>query len=348
MITAFSEQLITIDELRARMPALRARETGLKDQIAALDAQAADRDAYLKLAGDLEGFLARLRGSSATATVEDRQRVLRAVVQDVLVGPRRSPSATASPSGNHPAAAAATTPPTRRVTCAIVRCCVGGVISPLLANVYLHHVLDLWAVWWRNHHARGDMIIVRFADHFVAGFQYQDDAERFQEALRERFAEFSLELHPGKTRLIEFGRFASPRRKARGAGKPETFAFLGFTHICAINKRGQFWVRRITDRKRLTAKLAKLKAGLLRRRHDPVPDQGIWLASVINGHMNYCAVPGNGKAVRAFREQAVRYWYTSLRRRSQKTRLTWERMGRLASSTVAFSRCGDAVSRIVT
>ena len=202
--------------------------------------------------------------------------------------------------------------------------------SPLLANVYLHHVLDLWAVWWRNHEARGDVIIVRFADDFVAGFQYQDDAERFLAALRERFAKFSLELHPGKTRLIEFGRFAIPRRKARGAGKPETFSFLGFTHICAINKRGQFWVRRITDRKRLTAKLAKLKAGLLRRRHDPVPGQGIWLASVINGHMNYYAVPGNGKAVRTFREQAVRYWYTSLRRRSQKTRLTWERMGRLA------------------
>jgi RNA-directed DNA polymerase len=206
----------------------------------------------------------------------------------------------------------------------------GAPVSPLLANVYLHHVLDLWAVWWRNHEARGDVIIARFADDFVAGFQYQDDAERFLAALRERFAKFSLELHPGKTRLIEFGRFAIPRRKARGAGKPETFSFLGFTHICAINKRGQFWVRRITDRKRLTAKLAKLKAGLLRRRHDPVPDQGIWLASVINGHMNYYAVPGNGKAVRAFREQAVRYWYTSLRRRSQKTRLTWERMGRLA------------------
>ena len=196
--------------------------------------------------------------------------------------------------------------------------------------MYLHHVLDLWAVWWRKHHARGDMIIVRFADDFVAGFQYQDDAERFQEALRERFAKFSLELHPDKTRLIEFGRFAAARRKARGAGKPETFAFLGFTHICAINRSGQFWVRRITDTKRLTAKLAKLKAELPRRRHDPVPDQGLWLASVINGHMNYYAVPGNGKAVRAFREQAARYWYTALRRRSQKTRLTWERMGRLA------------------
>ena len=124
----------------------------------------------------------------------------------------------------------------------------GAPVSPLLANVYLHHVLDLWAEWWRKHHARGDMIIVRFADDFVAGFQYQDDAERFQEALRERFAKFSLELHPDKTRLIEFGRYAAARRKARGDGKPETFSFLGFTHICATNRSGRFWIRRIPTR----------------------------------------------------------------------------------------------------
>jgi RNA-directed DNA polymerase len=206
----------------------------------------------------------------------------------------------------------------------------GAPVSPLLANVYLHHVLDLWAEWWRKHHAGGDMIIVRFADDFVAGFQYQDDAERFQEALRERFAKFSLELHPDKTRLIEFGRYAAARRKARGDGKPETFSFLGFTHICATNRSGRFWIRRITDTKRLTAKLAKLKAELARRRHDAVPDQGRWLASVINGHMNYYAVPGNGNAIRTFREEATRFWRMALRRRSQKTRLTWERMERLA------------------
>jgi len=205
----------------------------------------------------------------------------------------------------------------------------GAPVSPLLANVYLHHVLDLWAIWWRNHEARGDVIIVRFADDFVAGFQYQDDAERFWAALRERFAKFSLELHPGKTRLIEFGRYAAPRRKARGQGKPETFSFLGFTHICASGKGG-FWIRRITDKKRLAAKLAQLKDELLRRRHDPVPDQGRWLASVITGHMNYYGVPGNGKALRTFRDQATRHWRHALRRRSQKTRLTWERMRRLA------------------
>ncbi len=206
----------------------------------------------------------------------------------------------------------------------------GAPVSPLLANVYLHHVLDLWAEWWRRHHARGDVIIVRFADDFVAGFQYRDDAERFLAALRERFAKFGLELHPGKTRLIEFGRYAAPRRKARGEPKPETFSFLGFTHICAVSRRGRFWVRRITDKKRLRAKLAQLREELMRRRHLPVPEQGRWLASVITGHLNYYAVPGNGKAIHAFRDQAIRHWRTGLRRRSQRTRITWERMGRLA------------------
>ena len=159
----------------------------------------------------------------------------------------------------------------------------GALVSPLLANVYLHHVLDLWAEWWRKHHARGDMIIVRFADDFVAGFQYQDDAEWFQEALRERFAKFSLELILDKTRLIEFGGYAAARKKARGDGKPETSSFLGFTHICATNRSGRFWIRRIPITKRLTAKLAKLKAELARRRHDAVPDQGPWLATSSTG-----------------------------------------------------------------
>jgi RNA-directed DNA polymerase len=213
----------------------------------------------------------------------------------------------------------------------------GAPVSPLLANVYLHHVLDLWAEWWRKHHARGDVIIVRFADDFVAGFQYQDDAERFRAALRERFAKFSLELHPDKTRLIEFGRYAVPRRKARGEGKPETFSFLGLTHICATRK-GRFWIRRVTDKKRLTAKLAQLRDELKRRRHDPVPDQGRWLASVITGHMNYYGVPGNGKAIRTFRDQATRHWHTALRRRSQKTRLTWERMRRLVRRWVPLPK----------
>lgn len=206
----------------------------------------------------------------------------------------------------------------------------GASASPLLANVYLHYVLDLWAEWWREKHARGDVIIVRFADDFVAGFQFRDDAEAFQSALRERFAKFSLELHPGKTRLIEFGRYAVPRRKARGQGKPETFSFLGFTHICATTGRGRFWVRRVTDAKRLRAKLKQVKAEIMRRRHLPVPEQGRWLARVISGHQNYYAVPGNRQAVSFFRYEATRHWRHALKRRSQKSRMPWPRMNRLA------------------
>jgi len=206
----------------------------------------------------------------------------------------------------------------------------GASVSPLLANVYLHYVLDLWADWWRKQHARGDVVIVRFADDFVVGFQYRDDAEEFQAALRERFAEFSLELHPEKTRLIEFGRYAVPRRKARGEGKPETFSFLGFTHICAVTRRGRFWVRRVTDTKRLRAKLKQVKTEIMRRRHRSVPEQGRWLASVIAGHQNYYAVPGNYQAVSFFRYEVTRHWHHALKRRSQKHRLPWDRMHRLA------------------
>jgi RNA-directed DNA polymerase len=205
------------------------------------------------------------------------------------------------------------------------------VASPLLANVYLHYVLDLWADWWRKRHARGDVIIVRFADDFIVGFGYEDDARRFLDELRGRFAGFGLELHPGKTRLIEFGRHAAWRRAARGEGKPETFAFLGFTHICATSGGGRFWVRRKTDSKRMRAKLKTAKAEIMRRRHQPVPEQGRWLASVLRGHQAYYAVPGNHDAVHAFRTQLTRHWHQALRRRGQKNRLTWVRMNRLVT-----------------
>ena len=205
----------------------------------------------------------------------------------------------------------------------------GASVSPLLANVYLHYVLDLWAEWWRKRHARGDVIIVRFADDFIIGFEYRDDAERFLAGLRERFAKFSLELHPDKTRLIEFGRRAARDRAARGEPKPETFKFLGFTHICVTARNGRFWIRRKTDSKRMRAKLKQVKDQIMRRRHLPIPEQGRWLASVVTGHQAYYAVPGNYDAVHAFRTQATRHWHRALRRRSQKTRLTWERMNRL-------------------
>jgi RNA-directed DNA polymerase len=207
----------------------------------------------------------------------------------------------------------------------------GASVSPLLANIYLHYVLDLWADWWRRHVARGDVIIVRFADDFVMGFEDYQDACRFVHDLRERFAKFGLELHPGKTRLIEFGRFAAANRQKRGAGKPETFDFLGFTHICAKMRDGRFWVRRITVSKRMRAKLAEVKDQLRQRMHQPVPEQGRWLGSVVRGHCAYYAVPGNRKAVAAFRTQVTRHWHAALRRRSQRSRLDWKRMNRLAA-----------------
>ena len=214
----------------------------------------------------------------------------------------------------------------------------GASVSPLLANVYLHYVLDLWADWWRNRHAHGEVIIVRFADDFIVGFEYQEDAERFLDELRGRFAEFGLELHPGKTRLIEFGRHAARHRKARGPGKPETFDFLGFTHICATSRSGRFWVKRITISKRMRAKLAEVKDQLRKRMHLPVPEQGRWLASVVRGHMAYYAVPGNIQAVAAFRDQVTRHWRRTLRRRSQKTRINWERMNRIRTRWLPRAR----------
>jgi RNA-directed DNA polymerase len=205
----------------------------------------------------------------------------------------------------------------------------GASVSPLLANVYAHYVFDLWAHQWRTRHARGDVVIVRFADDAVVGFEHRDDAERFWADLRDRLAKFSLELNAEKTRLIEFGRFAARDRKARGLGKPETFRFLGFTHMCAKTKKGRFKVQRITDSKRLHAKLRSVKAELMRRRHQPIPEQGAWLASVLRGHANYYGVPDNRQALLAFRYFATEHWYRALRRRSQRTRLTWERMRHL-------------------
>jgi group II intron reverse transcriptase/maturase len=202
----------------------------------------------------------------------------------------------------------------------------GATISPLLANVYLHYAFDLWADHWRRRHARGDIVIVRFADDLVVGFQHREDAERLEHALRERLAGFGLELHASKTRLIEFGRFAAGNRQKRGLGKPETFDFLGFTHICARTRRGRFLLARQTMRKRMRAKLKEVKAELTRRRHLPVPYQGKWLASVVQGHVNYYAVPTNIFAVTAFCKEAVRLWHRALSRRSQKGRVSWRRM----------------------
>jgi group II intron reverse transcriptase/maturase len=205
----------------------------------------------------------------------------------------------------------------------------GASISTLLANVYLHYVFDLWAHQWRGRRARGEMIVVRFADDAVAGFEFHDNAQRFLADLRGRFAEFNLELAAEKTRLIEFGRFAARDRKARGLPKPETFEFLGLTHICGRTRNGRFALKRVTSKKRLRAKLREVKTELMRRRHLPIPVQGRWLASVVRGHSNYYAVPGNIDAIAGFRYQVARHWRWALRRRSQRSRLPWERMRRL-------------------
>ena len=206
----------------------------------------------------------------------------------------------------------------------------GGSISPLLANIYLHYAFDLWVQWWRRRQASGDVIVVRYADDFIVGFQYRHEAQRFLAALRQRFAKFGLELHPDKTRLIEFGPFAAADRRKRGLGKPETFDFLGFTHICGTKRsNGRFTVLRQTVRKRLTAKLAEVKAELKRRMHDPVPEVGRWLRSVVEGHFRYYGVPMNSPALTTFRFQAIGLWHRTMCRRSQRGRVRWDRMLRL-------------------
>jgi RNA-directed DNA polymerase len=205
----------------------------------------------------------------------------------------------------------------------------GGSISPLLANVYLHYVFDLWAQAWRRKRARGDMLVVRYADDIVLGFQYKSDADRFRTELVERFRRFHLEVHPEKTRLLEFGRFAASNRRQRGLGRPETFSFLGFTHICGQQRKtGRFTVVRQTMRPRLQAKLQAVKAELRRRMHRPLREQGAWLRSVVGGHLRYYGVPTNYPALSTFRFRVGWLWFRTLRRRSQRTRLTWARMRR--------------------
>jgi group II intron reverse transcriptase/maturase len=208
----------------------------------------------------------------------------------------------------------------------------GAVISPLLANIYLHYVLDLWAERWRRREATGDMIIVRYADDFIIGFQHESDARRFLAEMRERLERFALSLNPKKTRLIEFGRFAAERRKRRGLGKPETFNFLGFTFICGKTRAGQFQIKRKTRPDRMRAKLKAIKEEMRKRMHQPIPVQGKWLWQVVRGYFNYHAVPTNARALAVFRHHVTDLWRRTLRRRSQKDRTTWDRMTKLADA----------------
>ena len=205
----------------------------------------------------------------------------------------------------------------------------GSVASPLLANIYLHYAFDLWVNAWRQKWAQGEVIVVRYADDIVLGFQYQTDADHFRENLAERLKKFGLELHPDKTRRIEFGRFAEPNRRKRGEGKPETFDFLGFKHISGKSRNGNFALKRKTIAKRMVAKLKEIKQQLRQRMHDPVKQTGQWLRSVVQGYFNYHAVPGNISRLSLLRYRVTRLWRWALRRRGQQHRPNWAQIGRL-------------------
>ena len=214
----------------------------------------------------------------------------------------------------------------------------GATISPLLANAYLHYVLDLWAQQWRQRHATGDMVIVRYADDCVLGFEHEAEAKRFLEDMRLRLAEFSLSLHPEKTKLIEFGRYAAERREQRGQNKPETFTFLGFVLICGVSSQGRFRVRRKTRRDRMRGTLKRVKDELRRRMHQPIPEQGRWLRQVVTGFFAYHAVPTNSRALSAFRHHVSVLWKRALSRRSQRAAFTWERTLKLVEDWLPQGR----------
>src|SRR5882757_4989910 len=208
----------------------------------------------------------------------------------------------------------------------------GAVASPLFANVYLHYVFDLWANRWRRKEAKGNVIIVRYADDIVVGFEHEADARRFWDAMRLRLEEFSLELHPDKTRLLEFGRYAAVNRQSRARGRPEIFTFLGFIFICGRSRRGAFQLQRKTRGDRMQAKLKQIKEALRKRMHEPIPVQGHWLRQVVRGYFAYHAVPSNSRTLGAFRHHVTDLWRRTLRRRSQKDAMTWERMRRIANA----------------
>jgi group II intron reverse transcriptase/maturase len=215
----------------------------------------------------------------------------------------------------------------------------GSVISPLLANIFLHYVLDVWAAWWRRSQLRGDMIIVRYADDFVIGFQYYEEAVKFLTALRQRVSSYGLTLHPKKTRLIEFGKYALANRKKRGKSKPETFDFLGFTHISSKDKNGNFFLRRKTIKKRLKRKIGEVKQELRERMHKNVDETVMWLASTVRGYTNYHGVPGNMDSTRVFHQQCERELYRTLRRRSEKARtLTWKDFRKIVKDKIPKPR----------
>lgn len=214
----------------------------------------------------------------------------------------------------------------------------GAVVSPLLANVYLHYVFDLWAQQWRRREATGNVVVVRYADDIVAGFEHEADARRFWDAMRQRLERFALELHGEKTRLLEFGRFAAARRKGHGLGRPETFTFLGFTFICGKSRRGAFQLQRKSRGDCMRATLQEVKARLRERMHEAIPEQGRWLKAVVTGYFAYHAVPTNSRALVAFRYHLTDLWRRTLRRRSQKDGMKWGRITKIAAAWLPTPR----------
>jgi RNA-directed DNA polymerase len=212
----------------------------------------------------------------------------------------------------------------------------GGSISPLLANIYLHYVLDLWVKLWRKRTAKGDVIIVRYADDFIVGFQYYKEAVRFKHELKARLSKFKLKLHPQKTRLIEFGRFASKDREDRGKDRPETFNFLGFTHICGKTKAGRFKLKRKTMSQKMRRKIAEIKQEMRDRLNNRISEVGKWLRSVLLGHYRYYGVPGNIGTLYSFREALLHWWYKALKRRGQRRRISWDKMVRIAKDWLPY------------
>ncbi len=287
--------------------------------LSALDQAIEKKRVKWVLDADLRDFFGSLEHAQLIRFVEHRigdKRVVRLIVQWLAAGVLEDGAWTQSETG---------TPQ-------------GGSISPLAANLYMHYVFDLWAQRWRRTEARGDVVIVRYLDDFIVGFQYREDAEHFLIVLRERLGQFGLTLHPDKTRLLEFGRYAAQNRQERGQGKPETFQFLGVVHSCGQTRKGEFRVHRHTAADRLRAKLKEVKAELWRRRHDPVPEVGQWLGSVVRGHCQYYGIPGNRRAIGRFRDEVSRLWHHALSSRSQKGRVRWDRMHRLIQRFIPPAR----------
>jgi RNA-directed DNA polymerase len=287
--------------------------------LAALDQALEKRQVNWVLDADLRDFFGSLDQSQLVRFVEHRigdRRVVRLIQRWLAAGVLEDGTWTPSETGT----------------------AQGGSISPLTANLYMHYVFDLWAQRWRRTQARGDVVTVRFLDDFIVGFEDRADAEHFLTALRERLGQFGLTLHPDKTRLLEFGRYAAERRQRRGHRKPETFQFLGFVHSCGRTRAGKFAVHRQTGGPRLRAKLKEVKNELRHRWHDPIPEVGLWLGSVVRGHCQYYGIPGNFRAIGRFRNEVNRLWRRALSRRSQKGRVNWERMQPLLTRWIPRAR----------